>query len=74
MHLSDTSSIAQYLKKTSVLNNRIKKKYYRKHNIILELQNNKQKPQILEVLQIRNIQPKLIRINFETSANVLKCL
>ena len=40
---------------------------------ILE-QNNKQKLQILEALLIRNIQPKLNRMNFETSANVLKCL
>ena len=29
---------------------------------------------ILKVLHIRNIQPKLKRINFESSANVLKCL
>ena len=41
---------------------------------ILEYQNNKQKLQILEALHIRNIQPKLNRINFQTSANVLKCL
>ena len=41
---------------------------------ILEHQNNEQKLQILEALHIRNIQPKLNRINFETSANVLKCL
>ena len=40
----------------------------------LEHQNNKQKLQIHEALHIRNIQPKLNRINFETSANVLKCL
>ena len=41
---------------------------------ILEQQNNKQKLKILEALHIRNIQPKLNGINFETSANVLKCL
>ena len=29
---------------------------------------------ILEALHIRNIQPKLNRINFETNVNVLKCL
>ena len=34
----------------------------------------KQKLQILEALHIRNMQPKLNRINFKTSANVLKCL
>ena len=41
---------------------------------ILEHQNNKQKLQILEALHIKNIQLKLNRINFQTSANVLKCL
>ena len=41
---------------------------------ILEHQNNKQKLQILEALYIRNLQPALNRINFQTSANVLKCL
>ena len=29
---------------------------------------------ILEALYIRTVQPKLNRINFETRANVLKCL
>ena len=41
---------------------------------ILEQYNNKQKLQILEALQIRNMQPTLNIINFQTSANVLKCL
>ena len=40
---------------------------------ILEHQNNKQKLQILEAQHIRNMQPTLNRINFQTSANVLKC-
>ena len=30
--------------------------------------------QILEALHIKNLQPTLNRINFQTSANVLKCL
>ena len=81
MHLSDTSSIAQHLKK------HLKKQHLKKHscpttqlrkiltdNIILEHQINKQKRQILEALYIRNLQPTLNRINFQTSANVLKCL
>ena len=34
----------------------------------------KLKQQILEVLCIRNKHPKLNKINFESSANVLKCL
>ena len=41
---------------------------------ILEHQNNKQKLQILKALHIRNMQPTLNRINFQTSANVLICL
>ena len=41
---------------------------------LLEHQNNKQKLQILEALYIRNLQPALNRINFQTSANVLKFL
>ena len=41
---------------------------------IFEHQNNKQKLQILEALHIRNMQPTLNRINFQTSANVLECL
>ena len=41
---------------------------------ILEHQNYKQKLQILGALYIRNLQPALNRINFQTSANVLKCL
>ena len=41
---------------------------------ILEHQNNKQKLQILAALHIRIIQPRLNRINFQATANVLKCL
>ena len=54
-------------------NNRIMKNPYRKHNNI-RTKNNKHKPQILEALHIRNVLPKLNRINLETSSNVLKCL
>ena len=43
-------------------------------NTISEHQNNKQKLQILEAPHIRNIQLKPNRINFQTGANVLKCL
>ena len=44
------------------------------YTTILEHQNNKQKLQILEAQHIRNMQPTLNRINFQTSANVLKCV
>ena len=42
--------------------------------MLFEQQDNKQKLQILEALHIRSMQPKLYKINCETSANVLKCL
>ena len=67
-HLSDTSSIAQHFKKYSCPTIELRK--ILTENTILEQQNNKQKLHILEALHIRNIQPKLNRINFETSANV----
>ena len=73
MHLSDISSIAQHLKKHSCLTTRLQK-ILTDNTTILEHQNNKQKLQILEALHIRNMQPTLNRINFQTSANVLKCL
>ena len=50
------------------------RKILTENTIVLEHENNKQKLQILEALHIRNIKPNLNRINFETSANVLKCL
>ena len=73
MHLSDTSSIAQYLKKHSCPTTQLRK-ILTDNTTILEHQNNKQKLQILEALHIRNLQPAPNRINFQTSANVLKCL
>ena len=66
MHPSDISSIAQHL--TTELRNILTE-----NTTIMEQQNNKQKLQILEARHIRNIEPKLNRINFETSANVFKC-
>ena len=75
MHLSDTISIAQHLKKHSGPTKEIRK-ILTENTTILEHQNNnnKKKLQILEALYIRNMQPKINRINFQTSANVLKCL
>ena len=54
-------------------NNRITK-ILTDNTTVLEHQNNKQKLQILEALHIRNMHPKPNRINFQTSANVLKYL
>ena len=73
MHLSDTRSIAQHLQEHSCPTTELQK-ILTKNTTIIEHQNNKQKLQILEALHIRNIHRKLNRINFETSANVLKCL
>ena len=73
MHLSDTSSIAQHLKKHSCPTTELRK-ILTDNTTILEHQNNKQKLQILEALHIRNTQSALNRINFQSSANVLKCL
>ena len=72
MHLSDTSSIAQHLKKHSYPTTELQE-ILTNNTTILEHQNNKQKLQILEARHIRNMQPTLNRINFQTSANVLKC-
>ena len=73
MHLSETSSIAQHLKKHSCPTAQLRK-ILTDNTTILEHKNNKQKLQILEALHIRNLQPTPYRINFQTSANVLKCL
>ena len=70
MHLSNTSSIAAIKKKHSCPTTELRKIFI--ENTIIEHQNDKQKLQILEALHIRNIQPKLNGINFETSANVPK--
>ena len=73
MHLSDTSSIAQHLKKHSCPTTELRK-ILTENTTIIEHQNNKQKLQIPEALDIRNMQPKLNGIYFQTNANVLKCL
>ena len=73
MLLSDTSSIAQHLKKHSRPITELRK-ILTDNTTILEHQNNKQKLLIVEALHIRNVQPTLNRINFQTSANVLKGL
>ena len=72
MHLSDTSSIAQHLKTHSCPTTELRK--ILTDHTTLKHQNNKQKLKILEVLHIRNMQPTLNRITFQTSAIVIKCL
>ena len=50
------------------------RKFLTDNTTILEQQNSKQRVEILEDLHIRNKNPKLNKINFESSANVSKCL
>ena len=69
LQLSHTSSIAQLFKEYSCPTNEFRK-ILTENTTTLEQQNNQQKLQILDALYIRNLQPKLNRINFETSANV----
>ena len=64
MHFSDTCSREQHLKIHLYPTTEFQK-ILTENTTILEQQNNKQKLQILEALHIRNIQPKLNRINFE---------
>ena len=73
MHLSLISSIAQHLEKKHSCPTTEFHKILTESTKLKE-QNNKQELQILAALPIRNIQAKLKRINFETSANVLKRL
>ena len=59
IHLSDTNSIARHLKKHSCSTTELRKFLPK---TILKQQKNKQKLQILEALDIKNIQPKLIEL------------
>ena len=72
MHLPDINSKAQHLKKHSCPKIEFRK-ILTENTTIFEQQNNKYKLQILKTLHIRMKKPKLNRINFESSANVLKC-
>ena len=65
--------MAHHLKKHSCPTSELRK-IHTENTTILEHQNNKENQQILEALYIRNMQPKINRINFQTNAYVLKCL
>ena len=71
MHLSDTSSIDQHLKKHLCPTTQLRKILTQQYSNIKIIN---KKLQILEALYIRNLQPVVNRINFQTIANVLKCL
>ena len=65
MHFSDTSSMAQHLKRHSCHTTKFRK-ILTKNTTILQQKNCKQKLQILEALHIRNKHSKLNRNNFES--------
>ena len=71
MRISDTSSIAQHFKKIIIPSTELRK-ILTENTTILELQNNKQKLQIVEALHIRNIQTKVqtVQTLFLQSSNV----
>ena len=73
LHLSDSSSICQHLKKYDFLN-----ATYRNilvyNTKLLHTDNNVKNLKILEALYVKFRQPIIKRINFETSDNILKCL
>ena len=72
MDLSDTSSNAHYLKNMHARSQYFGKLSIKHYN--MQTKNTKQIIKTFDELDIRNIQPTLYRINFESSANVLKCL
>ena len=50
------------------------RKFLTENTTIIEKEIGKQRLEILESLNIRNKRPKLNKINFETRANIFKCL
>ena len=73
MHRSDTSSISQHLNKDFCSTTEFQK-ILAQNTTILEQQDSKQRLRILKALHARNKSPNLNKINFESSANLLKCL
>ena len=68
MHLNNSSSIAFYLKNPSIPKSKFWKILDENITIIDKLQQ-----QILEALHIKTKKPKMNRIDFDNSDNVLKC-
>ena len=73
MHLNDSSSIALHLKTHSISKSKFQKILVENTTIIAH-KIGKLKLQILDALHIKTKKPKINRINFENSNNVLKCL
>ena len=72
MHLNDSSSIALHLKTHSIPKSKFQKILVENTTIITQ-KIDKLWLQILEALHIKTKKPKINRINFENSDNVLKC-
>ena len=73
MHLNDSSSIALHLKTHSIPKYKFRKILVENTTIIAH-EIDKLRLQILEALHVKTKKPKINRINFENSDNVLKCL
>ena len=71
MNLNNSSSIALHLKTHSIPKSKFRKILVENTSIIAH-EINKQRPQILETLHIKTKNPKINRITFENSDNVLK--
>ena len=72
MHLSDSSSIALHLKTHSIPKSKFQKILV-ENTTIMAYKINKLQLQILEALHIKAKKPRINRINFENSKNILKC-
>ena len=71
-NLNDSSSIAFHLKYHSIPKSKFRKILVENTTIIAH-EIDKLRLQILEALHIKTKNPKIYRINFENSDNVLKC-
>lgn len=73
LHLSDTSSIAQHLKKHGCQHSQFRNIMV-ENTKILQTDSNVRRLKVLEALYIKVRQPKINNINYESSKNILKCL
>ena len=73
MHCNDSSSIALHLKTHSIPKSKFRKILVVNTTIITP-EINKLRLQILGALHIKTKKPKINRVDFENSDNVLKCL
>ena len=72
MHLNESSSITFHLKNYSIPNSTFRK-FLVENTSLIAHEIDKLWQQILGALQYKNKNPKINKINFENSDNVLKC-